>query len=115
VGAAVGGQLGGAVHLDRHPQPAAEQGAEEVAADRGAPHPAHHDRGDAVRGRKARGLQPGLVPGADLAGETADEIQHPPRVARAHRADVVEVDHRAPAAGFSASSISITGMSSRTG
>ena len=41
--------------------------------------------------------------------------EHVGRVGGAHRARVVEIDHRFPAAGLSASSISITGMSSRTG
>ena len=57
---------------------------------------------------------PGIVVGlAAVPGQVRDGAEHVRRVGRAEGADVVEVDHFAP--GFSASSISITGMPSRTG
>ena len=48
------------------------------------------------------------------SGQAGDRPQHVRGVEGTQRLDVVQVDHRPPP-GFSASSISITGMSSRTG
>jgi hypothetical protein len=52
-----------------------------------------------------------------MVGELGDQPEHPARIRREHRGGVIEIDHLRfrPVGGFSASSISITGMPSRIG
>src|SRR5207249_2043675 len=91
-----------------------EQGADELAGDGRASHPAACDRRDAVRRWKTLGSRADRIADPEVLPRSRDNPEHAAGIAGGDGAFVVEVDHFVPA-GFSASSISITGMSSRTG
>jgi hypothetical protein len=107
---------------DRDAQPGRGHGRQHVPRDGRAPHPADRDRGDAVAlGQRVR-REPGGIRLAALRGKAGDRVEHPARIGGSKRRPVVEIDHRFFLAegfraveGFSASSISMTGIPSRTG
>ena len=118
VRAAMLGQDRRAVHLHGKAEALEEHGPHDVSRDRRAAHPAERHRGDALRGGEAFGQTRGVVRGAAIARHAEHGVEHALRVRQAQCLGIVEVGHRLPprfSAGFSASSISMTGMSSRTG
>ncbi len=112
------GELGRADHDHRRTQPGRGEGGEHVAGHGRAAHPADRDGRDALPEREPTRLEPDPVPLAAPLRELEHGIEHPIGVDAAQRRGVVQVDQRPRfrfAAGFSASSISITGIPSRTG
>ena len=103
-----------AIDVDRHGEALAEDLSQHVTRDGRAPHATEDHRGHAVQVGEPLGPQACLVRRARMVGERSDDAQHVRGVDLAERRFVVEVDQR-PVPGFSASSMSITGIPSRTG
>ena len=112
----VRGQDRRSIHLDGDGQPVPEGLSQDVAGHRGPAHAAEHDRSHIVdRGQSGR-RPSGRIPRLHVGAEVRHRAQHVAGIERPQRRDVVEIDRRhGVVQGFSASSINITGMSSRTG
>ena len=103
-------------HVDGDPQPVAVQRADHVARDAGATHAAQDDRAHAGGVGQRLGGMADRVAAAALVPEPEDGPQDPGWIGRSDGLGIVEIDQGCGQAdGFSASSISMTGMSSRTG
>ena len=120
-------ELRRAIHLDRNTEAIAEHRPQDVAGDRGSSHAADDHAADVGEVREPTCRRPVRIPLADVRPEGRHRRQHVAGIPATNGPGVVEVDRHflalglgagfapAPPPGFSASSISITGIPSRTG